>query len=201
LLIVATAVFEELHMRFGSAVRLTDVPSKSVPLATNRGFVPGAAEEFAGVTAMDTTGFATVRVAIPDTPPEVAEMVTDPGATAVAKPVALTVAVALLVDCQVAVAVRSCVVWSAKVPTAMNCCVLPGAVGLTVAVAGVTAMDVSGFATVRVVVPVTVPDVAVIVVVPPATAVASPVVLIAATAGLEDNQLAVAVRFFVVPSL
>jgi hypothetical protein len=55
--------------------------------------------------------------------------------------------------------------------------------------------------TVRVVVPDTVPEVAVMVVVPPPTAVASPEVLMVATEVFDDNQLAVDVRFLVLPSL
>ena len=75
--------------------------------------VPGAANELAGVTAMDTSGFVTVRLAVPDTLPEVAVMFTAPGATPVARPAAVIVAAALLDDCQVAVEVRSWVLPSA----------------------------------------------------------------------------------------
>ena len=55
--------------------------------------------------------------------------------------------------------------------------------------------------TVNVVLPLIVPEVAEIVVVPPATAVASPAVLMVAVEVLEDSQLAVEVRFLVLPSL
>jgi len=54
---------------------------------------------------------------------------------------------------------------------------------------------------VRVVVPLTAPDTALIVVVPAATAVASPPEVIVATAALEDDQVAVLVKFCVVLSL
>ena len=74
--------------------------------------------------------------------------------------------------------------------------------GATVAVAGVTVIDIrAGALTVRVVVPEMAPDAAEIVVVPAATPVASPEVLTVATAVLEDDQLAVVVRTFVLPSL
>ena len=63
----------------------------------------------------------------------------------------------------------------------------------------------SSAVTVRVVVPVTVPAEVVtaadIVVLPAATAVANPAVLIVATAGFEESQFAVLVRFLLVPSL
>ena len=49
--------------------------------------------------------------------------------------------------------------------------------------------------------PLMVPDLAVMVAVPEATAVASPVVLMVATEVFEDVQVAVVVRFWVVPLL
>lgn len=167
----------------------------------NWGFVPGAADEFAGVTVITCNGFATVSVAVPVTPEEVAEMVTPPGATPVASPPEEMVAMVLLEDCQVAVAVRSWVVLSAKVPMAVNCWVFPGATGLMVIAAGVTAMETSELATVSVVEPVIPPNDAEMVVGPPATAVAKPPVLMVATDAVEDSQLAVLVRFLVLPSL
>lgn len=83
-------------------------------------------------------------------------------------------------------------------PAAVNCCV---ALGATDAVDGVTAMDFSGLVTVSVVVPVTPPELAVIVLVPPPTPVARPEMLMVATDELDDSQLAVEVRFLVLPSL
>ena len=68
---------------------------------------------FAGVTAMEISGFVTVRVAVPDTDPEVAVIVTLPGATPVARPPVPMAAIRLFVDCQVAVAVRFWVLPSA----------------------------------------------------------------------------------------
>ena len=55
--------------------------------------------------------------------------------------------------------------------------------------------------TVKVVVPVTVPEAAVIVVVPSPAPVASPVEPIVATAVFEEDQVAVFVKSFVLPSL
>jgi hypothetical protein len=88
----------------------------------NCGLVRFATVEFAGVTAIETKGLATVRDAEPVIPAEVAEMVTVPGATAVARPPGeLMEAMVLPEDCHFAVAVRSCVVLSANVPVAVNC--------------------------------------------------------------------------------
>ena len=69
--------------------------SKYVPVAVNCGLVPGATDEFAGVTAMETNGLVTVRAAVPETDPEVAVMVTLPGATPVARPPVPMVAIRL----------------------------------------------------------------------------------------------------------
>jgi hypothetical protein len=70
-----------------------------------------------------------------------------------------------------------------------------------VVLAGVTAIDTRVGVTVRVVVPETDPLEAEMVVFPAATAVARPPVLTVATAGLEDSQFALDVRFLVLPSL
>ena len=87
----------------------------------NCGLVRLATVEFAGVTVMDTKGFVTVSAAVPEIAPEVAVIVTLPGATAAASPPVPIEAIKLLVDCQVAVEVRSCVLPSANVPIAVNC--------------------------------------------------------------------------------
>jgi hypothetical protein len=65
---------------------------------------------------------------------------------------------------------------------------------------GVTVIDCNA-TTVSVVLPTTPPKDAEIVVVPPLAPVARPVVLTVATEVLEDSQLAVEVRFLVLPSL
>jgi hypothetical protein len=69
-----------------------------------------------------------------------------------------------------------------------------------VGAAGVTAMDTNAAVTVRVVVPETVPEVAVMTVEPTATAVASPVVLTVATPAVADVHVT-GDKAFVEPSL
>ncbi len=68
--------------------------------------------------------------------------------------------------------------------------------------AGVTAIETrAAGATVRVVEPLTEPDVAVIVVLPCATLVASPELLMVATAAVDELHVTVFVRFCVLPSV
>jgi hypothetical protein len=142
----------------------------------------------------------TVNVAEPLIVPEVAVIVADPAAALLASPPLFTVATEFAEEVQVAVLVRFCVVPLLYVPVAVNCCVWPAA---TEAVAGVTAIEVNaGGVTVKVVEPLMVPDLAVIVAVPEATPVANPVLLLTvATVAFEELQLAVVVRFCVVPLL
>jgi len=81
----------------------------------------------------------------------------------------------------------------------VNCSVWPAA---TEAVDGVTAIEVSTAAvTVSVADPLIVPDWAAIVAVPVATLVARPALFTVATPVAEDVQLAVLVKFCVVPLL
>ncbi|GAO03346.1 hypothetical protein PSR1_02230 [Anaeromyxobacter sp. PSR-1] len=125
-------------------------------------------------------------------------MVAEPAETAVARPVAETVATAGLEDVQAACAVSSRLLPSAYVPVAVNCCAPPA---VTVAVAGATAMEVSaGAVTVSTVLPVTPETVAESVAVPDASAVARPEASTVATAGAEDAQLTSVVRSRVEPS-
>jgi len=85
------------------------------------------------------------------------------------------------------------------VPVAVNCCVYPAA---TDAVPGVTAIEANtGAVTVSVVEPVIVPDVAVIVAAPEARLVASPLLLTVAIVVADEVQVAVLVRFCLVPLL
>jgi hypothetical protein len=64
-------------------------------VAVNCTVVPAVAVGVAGVTAMDfKVAAVTVSVVLPETPPDVAEIVELPAATAVATPEALIVAVA-----------------------------------------------------------------------------------------------------------
>jgi hypothetical protein len=81
----------------------------------------------------------------------------------------------------------------------VNCSVFPAA---TEAVAGVTAIEVNTAAvTVSVAEPLMVPDLAVMVVLPFATLVAKPPVLTVAIDFAEEVQVALVVRFWVVPLL
>jgi hypothetical protein len=119
----------------------------------------------------------TVRVVLPGIPPEVAVMFVVPVATAVARPLVLTVATEVLDDLQSAV--TSWLVPSENVPEAANCKVFPvDRVGL----AGVTDMeDRTAGVTVKIVLPVILPEVAVMIAVPAATAAARPLLLTVAT--------------------
>jgi hypothetical protein len=74
--------------------------------------------------------------------------------------------------------------------------------GATLAELGMTAIETSGGArTDKVVDPLTLPDVAEMVVDPILTPVATPAEVIVATEVLEECQVAVEVRFWVLPSL
>ena len=143
----------------------------------------------------------TVSVAVPETLPDVAVIVVEPAATAVANPLEPAALLMLATDAvdefQVTDVVRFCVELSEYVPVAVNCCDAPCAM---VGLAGVIARDTSVAAvTVSVAVPDTPPDVAVIVVEPAATEVALPLepaaLLIAATVAIDELQDTAVVRF------
>ena len=122
-----------------------------------------------------------------------------PAATAVAKPDAVMLATAVLVELQVAEPVRSWLLPSLNIPVAVNCCVAPG---LMFAFAGVMEMDTkAGAVTVRVVDPATEPELACIVVLPAVTPLANPALVIVATAVVLEFQMTEAVRFCELPSL
>jgi hypothetical protein len=156
--------------------------------------------ELAGATAMDTRmAGVTVSVVVPLILPDVAVIVADPVATEVASPLdppaLLTVATPVSDELQVADAVKSWVVLSEYVPVAVNCCFVPRAM---LGLVGVTAMDTRmAGVTVSVVVPLILPDVAVIVADPVATEVASPLdpsaLLTVATLVSEELQITDAV--------
>src|SRR5579859_7619029 len=157
----------------------------------------------AGVTAMEVTVLAvTVSVAVPVTPLTVAVIGVVPAATPVARPAALTVATVGFALAQIAVAVMLAVVPSLYVAVAVNCCVAPT---WTLAVTGITAIEVklgaAGGGTVNIAVPVTPAIVAVMLADPAATAVARPPALIVATLGVALAQVAVVVTSAVEPSL
>src|SRR5271165_6488107 len=145
---------------------------------------------------MDTSVAAvTVNVVLPETLPLVALIVVLPTLSAEARPPPLIVAVVVLDDAHVTLAVRFCVELSEYVPVAVNCCVLPAT---TDGFAWVTAMDTSVAAvTVNVVLPETLPLVALIVVLPNFNAAARPPLLIVAVVVLDDAHVTLAVRFCV----
>jgi len=129
----------------------------------------------------------TVRVVFPEVVPELAVIITVPAATAVANPLVLMVATEGLDEPQVT---DSVILWldpSENVPVAVNCWVAPTSrLGLD----GVTPMeDRVAEITVNVTLAEKVSEVAVIVEVPAATAVAKPLPLTVATAGLDELQV------------
>ena len=73
--------------------------------------VPAAMETVGGATAIVTSGFVMVRVAVPEMLPSAAMMVEVPGVTPVANPPAVMVAPTEALH--VTVEVMSCVVWLA----------------------------------------------------------------------------------------
>jgi len=153
-----------------------------------------------GVTAIETSvDWLTVSVADALIDPELAEIVDVPTATPVARPPAAIVATEVADELQLAVLVRFWVLPSLYVPVAVNCWVVPAAID---GLAGLIEIEVSTGVTVSVAEPVILPAVAVIVEEPAATPVANPVCsLMVATAVLDEVQLAVVVRFCVVPLL
>lgn len=159
-MIVATAGVPELH----STERVISwwLLSLKVPVAVNCSVVPMAVLGLAGVTAIAlSVAEVTVSIAVPVTEPDFALIVTVPAAIPVANPVESTTAVFVSEDDQAA-AVSTCVLPSSKEPLAVNCCLVPFAI---VAGEGVTAIEIRWAATtVRVVLSVNEPNVAVMVV-------------------------------------
>jgi hypothetical protein len=159
--------------------------------------------ELAGVTLIETRiAFVTVRRVVPETDPEVAVMIVEPAVAPTAKPSPSIVAIAVLDELQVTVADRSCMVPSVKTPVAANCREKPtGMDGTT----GVSPMETTVAAvTVRVTVPVTVPDVAVIVDDPGISEVVRPLapneLLMTAIEVSDELQVTLIERSFVEPS-
>lgn len=195
---VATAVFDEAHV--ATPVRFSVVPSVNVPVAVNGSVNPLATPGFDGVTAIEViTAGVTVSVVDPIWLPDVAMMVDEPSASDEARPPVEMPATAVFDDVHVTEFVRLDVVPSVYVPVATNASVRPLAMlGST----GVTVIEVSAAArTVSAVVPVMLPEVALIVVLPAVTAVARPVASIVATPVFDEAQAADAVRLAVVPSV
>ena len=112
--------------------------SLKVPVAVNCLVVPTAMLEFAGVTAMETRAAAvTVSDAVPLTPPDVAVMVAVPVPVLLANPVESMLVTEVEDEDQVR-EVSNCVLPSSKLPTALNCTVVPNAME---GVAGVTVIE------------------------------------------------------------
>jgi hypothetical protein len=194
-LIVATDGLLEVQFTAANACVL---PSLKVPVAVNCWLVPAAMVLSGAETVIETRlADKTFSVAVSETAPTLAVIVVVPADTAVAMPLLSTVATAGEDEFQVTV-VRSWVVPSLKVPVAMNWTDPPtgtlvgsGETDIAVRTAPLIVSDI---------VPVTLPDVAVMVTVPLETPVASPALLIAATGPLELHVTAL-VRSCELPSL
>ena len=128
-------------------------------------------------------------------PLSVAEIVVEPAARALARPVEEMVAAEAFVELQLTDTVKLWVELSEYVPVAVNWTEPPA---VKDEFAGVTAMELSTAAvTVREVLPEIVPSVAVMVVLPVATAAAKPEELMVAAAVLVEAQVTLVVMFFV----
>ena len=195
-LILATALFDELQVT--CVVISWFVPSEYVPVAVNCWMPPTAMLRLAGVTDIeDKIAEVTVRVALPEMLPNLAVMAAVPAATAVTRPLLVTVAAVVFDEPQVTCVVMSKFVPSEYVPVAVNCGVSPtGMLGL----AGVTDMeDRIAEVTVSVALPEMLPNVAVIFAVPATTAVASPLLLTVAADVFDELQATCVVISRVVP--
>jgi hypothetical protein len=147
-------------------------------------------------------GAVTVTDVDPVTEPSVAVIVADPAATPLTKPLALTVAFAIVEEDQVTRSVMSQVLASVFVPVATICCVVfTGTVGFT----GATAME-TGVAqrlllvTVICAEPEKFPECAVTVVTPVAAPVTTPAALTEAVLVFAELHVTDAVKSLVVPS-
>jgi len=195
--IVATAGVEELQTTDPeiSCVLL----SLNDPVAVNCLVVPVAIVEFAGVTVSDTRlAPVTVSDAVPLTDPLAAVIVVEPAPVLVASPVASTVATEPVVDDQVTDG-KACVLPSSKLPTALNCSVVPSAID---GFAGLTEIEIRCAATtVNTVLSLSAPTVAVIVVEPAATVVVNPDPSTVATEAEDEFQVTPLLKSELEPSL
>ena len=166
--------------------------------------VPKAIEAVAGLSAIETSvAGVTVKFADPLMPLEVAVTMAVPTPVLVASPAVLTVNTVVSLELQATVLVRSCVVPSVYVPSAVNCCFVPSA---NEALPGDTVNETSAAGvTVSVLEPVTEPEVAAIAVCPVPMLVARPLVvgalLTVATLVTLELHVAVPVMSWVVPSV
>jgi hypothetical protein len=200
--IVADAGVSELQLAL--AVRSCVVPLVKLPVAVKACLVPNAMEALPGVMAIDTNAAAlTVSVVDPCTDPALAVMVAEPVATLLASPwlpaLLLIVAAEVVSELHCTVPVTSCVLPSVKLPVAVNCFVVPNGIS---GIAGVTAIETSAAGlTLSVVVPETVPAVALTPVLPTATLLATPCPLTVAMAEFAVSQATAVVKSKVPPSL
>lgn len=155
--------------------------------------------EFAGVTVTEVTvALVTVSTAVPVTEPEAAVIVAVPVPTVVAKPAELMVATEEEEEDH-ATDGNSCVLPSSKLPTALNCWLVPTAMETG---AGLTEMETRWAATtVSRVVSVNEPTCAVIVAAPALKVVAKPELLMEATPDADELQVTPLTRSWVEPSL
>ena len=105
----ATVVSDEAHVT--APVMSCELPSENVPVAVNCWSVPRNRTAFAGVTAIETkVALVTVRVAVEEMLPELAEIVEAPGESPLARPAtppALMLATATFDEAQFTVEVMS----------------------------------------------------------------------------------------------
>jgi hypothetical protein len=143
-LMVATAVLDEAQVT-NDDMSCTEL-SEKVPMAVNCCVMPRGIDAAAGVMVIDVrTAGVTERVADELTESNVALMSVKPVLTEVARPLLagalLTVATCGINEDQVAHVVKLCTVLSARVPAAVNFCVVPKAI---LAVTGLIAIVVTG---------------------------------------------------------
>lgn len=166
--------------------------------------VPSGIVADGGPIAIETRAAAvTVNPVLPATVPTVALMFAVPIAALLPSPPAETLATAASSEAHAAVAVRSIVLPSEKIPVATNCCAVPSAIngfaGLIVIVSNTAGVMVN------VVLAVMFPELAAIVLVPAATAVATPwlplALLTLATVGALELHTTLCVTVCMVPSV
>lgn len=202
LLIVATVATVELQCPDG--VTSCVLPSVNVPVAVKACVMPNGITEPGGVIAIETsTAGVTVRTVALLMLPEEAVIVAVPIPALLANPVLLMVAVVRVSLDHVTALLRSCVLPSVNVPVAANCCIVPSA---SVGVAGPMVSDTSAAeVTVSVVLPLTVPALAVMVAAPCPSLLATPCVpdalLIVATVVVSELHCTVPVMFCMLPSV
>ena len=161
--------------------------------------VSSAMVEFAGVTAIETRlAPVTVSEVVPLTLPEAAVMVVVPVPALLAKPVEFTVATAPALEVHVTDG-NACVLPSSKLPVALNCSPVPNAMDGS---DGLIVMEIRwAGTTVRTVVSVTEPTLAVMVVEPAASVAARPVPSTLATDVSEELHVTPLLRSELLPSL